>query len=141
MALNDDILVYYTRAGGWFPTSAISKYFKGVDFYKGKIVVVNQMNQIIADLAVSVKTTTVADVNKWLNSGPIQKNITFPRQGLGPSGLPSNGYTMNIKRAEIHIYMPKQNLTPQLIMAWTTTLSPKHPDISFFIYSMEQYIK
>ena len=49
--------------------------------------------------------------NKGLASAPIQKNIQFLNQGKSVDGLLSNGKTMFITNAEIHVYMLKANIT------------------------------
>ncbi len=91
----EDIMGYYryTKSTGWLHTGEISEFFKGVDFFKGTTAGTN----IFAETAVSMKTTIVTDVEKWLQSGPIVKNLQFLNEGLNPSiGLKSNGFKMSI---------------------------------------------
>jgi hypothetical protein len=127
----------YTKADGWGYTADISRNFKGVDFYKG----VTQGDNIIAETAVSMKTTKTTDVSKWLNSEPIQKNIGFLEDGLSVDGLASNGKRMYIKNAEIDIYMPKENITERLKTEWLNKLNTDHPNIKFKINALEDFIK
>jgi hypothetical protein len=129
----------YIKASGWAHTADIAPNFKGVDFYKDFSVV---NNNIYAETAVSMKTTITKDVNKWLGSEPIQKNIGFLREGLSDFGIESNGKIMKItKGAEVHIYMPKENITPQLKEEWLNTLNKSNSKIKFEIHSLEDYIK
>jgi hypothetical protein len=128
----------YTNAAGWRHTADIAHNFKGVDFYKG----VTQGERIYAETAVSMKTTIMTDVNKWLKSEPIQKNLRFLEEGLSVDGLSSNGKIMKItEKAEVHIYMPKENITPQLKEEWLNTLNKPNSKIKFEIHTLEKYIK
>ena len=88
----------YLKSSGWSHTGDISEFFKGVDFYKGSVV----GDQIFANTAVSMKTTITTNVDNWLASAPMQKNIEFLQQGLNPAiGLSSNNKTKvsHIQRA------------------------------------------
>jgi len=127
----------YTKAAGWEYTADIASNFKGVDFYKG----VTQGEKIYAETAVSMKTTITKDVNAWLNSTPIKDNINFLNEGLNTSGLVSNNKTMFVTNAEIHIYMPKENITDALKTEWLNKLNTTNPKIKFEIKSLEDYIK
>lgn len=128
----------YTKSNGWAHTADIAHNFKGVDFYKGTEI----GNQIFANTAVSMKTTKMTDVNKWLNSKPIQDNLRFLKEGLSPAqGIASNGKLMKISNAEIHIYMPKENITDELKISWLNKLSTINPKIKFEIKALEEFIK
>lgn len=127
----------YLKSEGWFHTGDISQYFKGVDFYKGTTV----GNQILAETAVSMKTTITTNVDTWLASAPIKKNIAFLEEGLDATrGILSNGKKMIINNAEIHIYMPKANITPELVTTWMNKLSTANPEIKFEIKALEDFI-
>jgi hypothetical protein len=127
----------YTSASGWAHTAEISEYFKGVDFYKGA----SQGNQIFAETAVSMKTTISTNVDSWLASKAVQKNINFLKEGLDPvTGLASNNKIMFITNAEIHIYMPKANITDALNTTWMNKLNTVDPKIMFEIKSIEDFI-
>ena len=127
----------YGKGSGWSHTSDISEFFKGVDFYKGSKV----GNQIFANTAVSMKTTITTNVDNWLASAPIQKNIKFLKEGLDPTiGLASNNKTMFITNAEIHIYMPKANITESLKTTWFNKLNTVNPKIKFEIKTLEEFI-
>lgn len=116
----------------------IAANFKGIDFYKGSIV----GNQIFAEKAVSMKTTVTTNVDSWLASAPIKKNIEFLKEGLDPiTGLVSNNKTMFIKNAEVHIYMPKANITPALKNQWMNKLGTVNPKIRFEIKALEDFVK
>ncbi|WP_212899563.1 hypothetical protein, partial [Capnocytophaga cynodegmi] len=126
----------YKKAEGWVHTADIADNFKGIDFYKGSSV----ENQIFAKTAVSMKTTIVKDVNKWLNSKPIQDNIKFLRDGLeNTDGLISNGKSMFITKAEIHIYIPKENIN--IREEWLKVLNEKYPEIEFRINTIDEFLK
>ena len=128
----------YGKGSGWSHTSDISEFFKGVDFYKGTTV----GNQIFAETAVSMKTTITTNVDTWLASAPIKKNIDFLEQGLnGVNGLSSNGKFMKITNAEIHIYMPKANITASLKTTWMNKLNTVNPKIKFEIKALEDFIQ
>ena len=128
----------YTKAAGWEHTADIASNFKGVDFYKG----VTQGEKIYAETAVSMKTTVTTDVNAWLNSKPIKDNIDFIKQGLNPiEGLESSKKIMFINKAEIHIYMPKENITPQLKAEWLNKLNTIDSKIKFEIDALENFVK
>lgn len=137
----EDIMGEYRnhKADGWTHTADIANNFKGVDFYKGTEI----GNQIFAKKAVSMKTTILTDVNAWLNSKPIQDNIRFLKDGLeNVEGMTSNGHVMKItEKAEVHIYMPKENATADLQKEWHNKLDAIHPKIKFEIHILEGYIK
>ncbi len=127
----------YTKSSGWLHTGDISSNFKGIDFYKGT----ESANQIFANTAVSMKTTISTNVDTWLASAPMQKNVKFLKEGLDPSiGLVSNGKTMFITNAKIDIYMPKANITPALKTQWMNKLNTVDPDITFEIKALEDFI-
>ena len=125
----------YNKKAGWSNTAEIAHNFKGVDFYKGSV----KDNQISADVAISIKSTTLTDVDNWLNSKPIKDNIAFLRQGLSSSGLTSNNFVMRIMKAEIHIIM--QNVNETLKISWLNKLNMSYPNIQFNISKVEDLIK
>jgi hypothetical protein len=128
----------YTKSSGWAHTSDIADNFKGVDFYMGTA----QRNQIFAESAISMKTTITTNVDNWLASEPIKKNIEFLTDGLNPTkGLQSNSKLMFIQNAEIHIYMPKENITDALTSIWLNKLNTVNPKIKFEIKSLEDFVK
>ena len=90
-----------------------------------------------------IVSTILTDVNAWLNSKPIQDNIRFLKDGLeNAEGMTSYGYVMKItKRAEVHIYMPRENATADLQKIWHNKLDGIHPKIKFEIHMLEDYIK
>lgn len=135
----EDAMGYYryTPNDGWSHTAYIADNYKAVDFYKGKV---DTEGIIEADIAISMKTTTTKDANKWLETEAIQKNIKFLKQGLDV-GMPSNNTKMFIKKAEIHIYVPKENITPELKTDWIKKLKDIAPGIKIEISSLENFIK
>lgn len=75
-------------------------------------------------------------------SAPIQKNIKFIKEGLDPTiGLVSNNKTMFITNAEIHIYMPKANITASLKTTLMNKLNTVNPKIKFEIKALEGFIQ
>lgn len=105
-----------------------------MDFYKG----IEIDGVIDAEIAVSMKTTVTTDVNKWLNSKPIQDKIKFLQQGMR-SGFLSHNKRMSISKAEIHIYIPKENTS--IKEDWLNILREKCPEIVFNIDVLEDFIK
>lgn len=57
------------------------------------------------------------------------------------NGLFSNGKFMKITNAEIHIYMPKVNITSELKATWMNKLSTVNTKIKFEIKALEDYIQ
>lgn len=128
----------YLKSSGWEHTGDISEFFKGVDFYKGT----TQGTNIFAETAVSMKTTRTVDVEKWLISEPIKKNLAFLEQGWkNANGLESNGMKMFFNNAEIHIYMPKENITEALKITWMNKLNTVNPKIKFEIKALDDFIQ
>lgn len=131
----------YSKADGWAHTADIADNFKAVDFYKG----IENDGVIDAEIAVSMKTTITTDVNTWLSSEPIKKNIQFLSDGMANTteGLTSNNKSMFITRAEIHIYMPKDNLTNDLFDTWHKELLnvTNATGIKFEIRKLEDFLK
>ena len=126
----------YRKADGWAHTADIADNFKGVDFYKG----IEIDGDIDAQIAVSMKTTATTDVNKWLYSKPIQDNIRFLKEGLDKAkGITSHNKKLFFDTAEIHIYVPKENI--HIKDVWLNVLAGKHSEIVFKIDILENYIK
>ncbi|SDD34509.1 hypothetical protein SAMN05216323_11445 [Williamwhitmania taraxaci] len=48
---------------------------------------------------------------------------------------------MFITNAEIHIYMPKANITPELKAIWMNKLNTVNPKIKFEIKALEDFIQ
>ena len=139
----EDIMGYYRykKADGWAHTSDIADNFKGVDFYKDFFEL---DNVISTKKAVSMKTTKVKDVKQWLISENIKKNIRFLKETFKPEGLQNNGKILKVtESAEIHIYMPRENITDDLLKTWQKELSKKTREtgIKFEIRALEDFIK
>lgn len=96
----------YKTSAGWGRTADISTSFPGIDFYHDFIVVGDKID---AGLAVSMKTTVVKDVDQWLSSTAIKDNISKLTDGL-QTGIKYNGKTVIYETAQIHIYMPKDQI-------------------------------
>ncbi|CAN1563860.1 hypothetical protein MCETHM1_02793 [Flavobacteriaceae bacterium] len=130
----------YLKSSGWNHTGDISFNVKGIDFYKGT----QQGGEIFANTAVSMKTTIQTNVDDWLRYQSVQDNIRFLKDGLKPDlGLIdlNNKLTMFITNAEIHIYMPKANITESLKTSWMNKLNIIDPKIKFEIKALEDFIK
>ena len=130
----------YKAIDGWVRTSDIAPNFKAVDFYKDFFEL---DNVISTKKAVSMKTTKVKDVKQWLVSEDIRKNIRFLEEGKG-EGFISNGKKFKItEEAKIDVYMPKENITDDLLKTWEKELSKKTREtgIKFEIRALEDFIK
>ena len=126
----------YKTTDGWARTSNIAENFKGVDFYKDFTEV---GNDIYAKTAVSMKTTIVKNVENWLNSTPIRNNLNNLTKGIS-KGIKWNSKTLFYKKAELHIYMKKSDITPQLKSEWLEKLNKDYPQIKFEINSLDDFI-
>lgn len=88
-----------------------------------------------------MKTTTTTNVETWLASNPVGQNIINLRENIGAAkGIEWNGITVFYNKAEIHIYMPIQNLTPTVKTQWMNKLSSEVPDIEFKINALEDFV-
>ena len=129
----------YTKSTGWNHTGDISFNVKGIDFYKGT----QQGIEIYASTAVSMKTTIKTNVDEWLRYQSIKDNIKFLDEGLSTKGLfdPNNSLKMFMTNAEIHIYMPKANITEALKTSWMNKLNTIGTKIKFEIKALEDFIQ
>jgi hypothetical protein len=128
----------YTKAAGWEHTADIASNFKGVDFYKG----VTQGERIYAETAVSMKTTTVTSVDDWLIANKGNIDVLANSMGTGAEkGIKWSGKTLNYNNAELHIYVPKENLTPQFKSEWINKLSNYNSNVKYQIDILEDFIK
>ena len=130
----------YTKSTGWNHTGDISFNVKGIDFYKGS----QQGSEIYASTAVSMKTTVKTNVDEWLQYQSIKDNISFLKDGLYKStGLidQNNSLKMFMTNAEIHVYMPKANITESLKTSWMNKLNTIDPKIKFEIKALEDFIQ
>ncbi len=134
----EDIMGHYRykKADGWAHTSDIADNFKGVDFYKDFTEV---GNDIYAKTTVSMKTTIVKNVENWLNSTPIRNNLNNLTKGTS-KGIKWNNKTLFYEKAELHIYMKKLDITPQLKSEWLERLNKDYPQIKFEINSLDDFI-
>lgn len=87
-----------------------------------------------------MKTTTTTDVNKWLGSKLIKKNLDNLEAGLD-EGITWSGKTINYSKAEVHIYIPKEKYTDVLKNEWLKILKAERPNIDFKINTLEEFIK
>jgi hypothetical protein len=129
----------YTKSTSWNHTGDISFNVKGIDFYKGT----QQGSEIYASTAVSMKTTIKTNVDEWLQYQSIKDNIKFLDEGLSTKGLfdPNNSLKMFITNAEIHIYMPKANITEALKTSWMNKLNTIDTKVKFEIKALEDFIQ
>ncbi len=131
----------YTKSTGWGHTSDIASNFKAIDFYDDFTTV---GNDIFANAAVSMKTTTTKSVDAWLGTNAVKSNIDNLKKAVGSGagkGVTWNGKTIFYSKAEIHIYMPKENVTTTLKTEWLNKLAAEHPTIKFEINSLEGFVK
>lgn len=95
-------------------TADIADNFKAIDFYDEFTEV---GSDIFAKTAVSMKTTTTKSIDSWLGSNAVKNNINNLKQAVGSGtgkGITWNGKTIFYSKAEIHIYMPKDYITPDV---------------------------
>lgn len=57
------------------------------------------------------------------------------------NGVTWKGTTIKYTNAEVHIYMKKANITPELKTEWLNKLSVEQPGIQFEIKALEDFIK
>lgn len=129
----------YKKADGWAHTTDIADNFKGVDFYKGFTEI---GDDIFAETAVSMKTTTMKNVDDWLNTTAVKSNIQNLRDNIGAGldkGITWKGKTIRFEKAEIHIYTPQNNI--EIKNKWIKTLKNEYPEIEFKIDILEDFIK
>ncbi|WP_269222516.1 hypothetical protein [Flavobacterium sp. IMCC34518] len=91
-----------------------------------------------------MKTTTTKNVDSWLGTKAVKDNIENLSGNMGTApnkGISWNGKKITYKKAEIHIYMPKTNITPELETEWIKKLSQYNPDITYKINALENFIK
>lgn len=95
---------------------------------------------IIATSVVSVKTTTTKDVFAWLRQSAVDKNIINLREG--GSGILWAKKTIKYidVTPEIHICMPKENITQSLRDTWFIELNKKQ-GVKFEIFAIVEYMK
>ncbi|MBL6446725.1 hypothetical protein JMN32_10405, partial [Fulvivirga sp. 29W222] len=139
--LFEDIMGHYRypKGSGWGHTSDIASNFKAIDFYEDFTKV---GDEIFATKAVSMKTTTTKSVDNWLNTKAVRDNIDNLILGRGAGkGISWNGKTVFFDQAEIHIYMPKGNITTELKSEWLNKLAAELPSIKFEINALEELIK
>jgi hypothetical protein len=136
----EDIIGYYrySKSAGWGHTADIADNFKAIDFYDE---FTEAGNKIYAKNAVSMKTTTTKSVDTWLQSNPVKNNLDNLTAGKGINGIEWNGKTIFYNNAEVHIYMPKENITNTLKTEWLSKLSTSRPGIKFEINALEDFIK
>jgi len=127
----------YPKGSGWGHTGDITHNFKAIDFYKGFTEV---GDEIFAETAVSMKTTTTTNAETWLASNPVKNNLDNIEAGFD-NGILWNGKTLKYTKAEVHIYMPKANITPNLKNVWKTKLASERPNISFKIDALEDFVQ
>ncbi|MBL6445815.1 hypothetical protein JMN32_05825, partial [Fulvivirga sp. 29W222] len=137
--LFEDIMGHYRypKGSGWGHTSDIASNFKAIDFYEDFTQI---GNKVYAETAVSMKTTTTKSVDSWLASNPVKNNIDNLRAGLGDEGILWNGTTIYYNKIEIHIYMPKSNITPEITTEWINKLNIERPGINFQINALEDFV-
>lgn len=134
----EDAMGYYryTPNEGWSHTSYIADNFKAVDFYKKT----NEVgNNIFTETVVSMKTTTTKNVDDWLKTSAIDNNIKELKIGLN-DGIEWSNKNIQYNRAELHIYVPEENLS-EIRAKWLNTLRERHPEINFEMSSIEDFIK
>ncbi|WP_077399997.1 hypothetical protein [Cellulophaga omnivescoria] len=128
----------YLKTSGWGHTDEIASNFKAIDFYKNGT---SSGNNIFTETVVSMKTTTVTDVNKWLESNAIKNNLDNLIAGKGANnGITWNGKTIIYNKVEVHIYMPKEKFKDAIKNEWLNTLKVERPTIDFKINTLEEFI-
>ncbi len=96
---------------------------------------------IFAQKVVSMKTTTVTNVDNWLASNPIKKNLDNLEFGkLTGDGITWNGTNIKYLEAEVHIYMPKEKFTPAIETQLLNKLALERPELTFKINTIEDFV-
>jgi len=138
--LFEDMMGYYRylKNAGWGHTGDIAHNFKAIDFYYDFTKV---GDDIFANTAVSMKTTTTTNVDNWLNSNAIKNNLDNLEDGIiTGNGITWNGTTIKYTNAEVHIYMPQAKFTPQIKTQWLNKLATERPSITFKINILEDFV-
>jgi hypothetical protein len=129
----------YTKTAGWGHTADIAHNFKGVDFYKGFTEI---GDRIFSETAVSMKTTITKSVDDWLKINKGNIDVLTQSMGNGANnGIKWNGKTLFYNKAELHIYVPKENLTPEFKSEWINKLSNYNSNVTYQINAIEDFIK
>lgn len=131
----------YLRDLGWQHTLDFADNFKAIDFFKTETAIVEGAQEIIASQVVSVKTTTTKDVFAWLRQDAVKKNIANLEGGATKGGIRWVEKTIKYDNTvpEIHIYMPKANLSLELQKTWYLELN-KIPTIKFELHAIEDFM-
>ena len=85
-----------------------------------------------------MKTTTVTNVDDWLKAN--KGNIQTLQDGFA-NGITWKKKTIRYSIAELHIYMPKENITSQLKEEWLIKLSNYNSNINYQLNMLEDFIK
>lgn len=129
----------YKKADGWAHTADIADNFKGVDFYKDFTV---SGNDIFAGTSISMKTTITKNADDWLRANKSNIDVIANSAGAGAGkGITWNGKTLFYNKAELHIYVPKENLTSSFKTEWLNKLSDYNPNVKYEINVLEDYLK
>jgi hypothetical protein len=99
-------------------------------------------NDIVAETAVSMKTTIIQNADDWLKVNKGNIDVLAKSMGNGvDKGIKWSGKTLFYNNAELHIYVPKENFTPQFKSEWIKKLSNYNSNINYEIVILENYIR
>jgi len=120
---------YNTDDWGW--TADYDTFFPVVDFYRRVSGV---------DIAVSMKTTTIPDVQTWLGYQRNIDNLNGLRAGRISGGFSLNDDFVPATQVELHIYVPDTNYSQAMEAAWTSAIHVDYPDVKVVIFTIEKQL-
>jgi hypothetical protein len=86
---------------------------------------------------VSMKTTLSTDVDSWILANA--RHLGDLNSGFA-DGITWATKTITYTAAEVHIYMPKINITSALKIQWVNKLKQQNPNLNFSIHALEDFI-
>lgn len=135
-------LIQEKKLAGYNHTGDIMHNFEAIDSFKPKTpwtFVDNGVSEIVqCSEAISIKSTTVTELQSWRNTNGSHLNKL--RDNMGGSGIGFAGKKKRIvyDKAKIIIAVPKENLTK--VKNWLTTLKTDYPTLDFEVLNLESLL-